>query len=200
MTTTSNNMPEPTPEATALQKKCDDEFAWYEKERPSLVKSEIDSEKNYDTLLVTLSTLAIGSSFTVLKDVTRTSSASALILLAWLTFGLCLFIALADRLLSYWTHRRWRQILDAKFAPWQEGARERALAEYPNIRLIWLLPWLKWIGLLWLLLGMIFLMVFVFIATGVAPDVPKSATPVIVNVYNSPPSTTITSSSTRAGP
>jgi len=200
MANTSNNMPEPTPEATALQKKCDDEFAWYEKERPSLVKSEIDSEKNYDTLLVTLSTLAIGSSFTVLKDVTRTSSASALILLAWLTFGLCLFTALADRLLSYWTHRRWRQILDAKFAPWQEGARERALAEYPNIRLIWLLSWLKWIGLLWLLLGMIFLMVFVFIATGVAPEVPKPATPVIVNVYNSPPSTTTISSSTRASP
>jgi hypothetical protein len=195
---TSPNPPDPTPDKSALQKKCDDEFDWYENERPILTKAEIEAEKNYDTLLVTLSTLAIGSSFVVMKDVVRSPSASAFIVLAWCAFGLCLFVALVDRLLSYWTHLCWRKIIDKEFSPWREGARERALSAYPGIRFIWLLPWLKWVGFGLLLVGMLFLMAFVFVGTGTTAAEPKPQTPIVVNVYNGSPPTT--APATRASP
>jgi hypothetical protein len=190
------NIPTPIPsplDEEALRKlKCDDEFSRFDKERDTLTKAELENEKGYDTLLVTLSTLAIGSSFTILKDILRTTGASALIILSWSAFGLCLFIALADKLLSYWTHKKWREVLDAEFKTWREGAWERAQAKYPGIKFVRALPHLKWVAFVALLFGVIFLMAFVFVGTGAPPAEEKTpAPPVTVNVYNGASPTTV---------
>jgi hypothetical protein len=175
-----------------LQKKCADEYARFLAARETLTKSELEAEKNYDTLLVSLSTLAIASSFTILKDVVRSSSASALIVLSWLTFGLCLLIALTDRLLTYYAHRKYRQFLDAEFTgTWAgPGAFERAQAKYEQLKWRKPIKFLKWTAAGFLAIGLVLLMMFVFIGTGQPVVEAKPASPVIVNVYNSATPTT----------
>lgn len=188
---------QPSAADVELQRKCDDEFERYDKVRADVVEAERKAETNYDTLLVTLSTLAIGTSFTVLKDVVKASGSSALLIWSWVALGVCLILALSDRLLTYWTHMRWRELLDAEFgagdAPWREGAWDRALKKYDEMRLIKVLPWLKWFGFGSLLIGLVFLMAFVFSGREGAPTTdaaPVAAmaqspqAPVIVNNYN----------------
>lgn len=174
-------------ERDTLEKQCDDEYARYLPEREQLKKSELDAEKNYDTLLVSLSTLAIGSSFTVLKDIVQHASAIALIVLAWIALGICLLSALVDRLLTYYGHKEYRRLLDKEFTgTWSgPGAFDRAYAAYKKIWWRKPLPYMKWFGFVFLSVGLILLMVFIFIAMGAKSSDEKPSVPVVVNVYNS---------------
>ena len=63
---------------------------------------------------------------------------------------------------------KWRDTLDAEFTNWTQGAWERAREKCPKIKCAWMLPHLKWIAFVSLLFGIVFLMAFVFVATGSA--------------------------------
>jgi hypothetical protein len=169
----------------ALQKQCDEEFARYGKERETLLKAELEAEKSFDTTLVTISTLAIGSSFTVFKDVVKAGSATPLIVLAWILLGVCLFSALTDRLLSYFAHMKWRDMLDDEFNNWVAnggaGAWERVLPKYEQIAGVKILRALKWVSFGSLAGGVLFLMLFVISSS---PQTQAPAVPVTVNQYN----------------
>lgn len=114
---------------------CDREFDLYEPERQELRKTELDAEKNYDTMLVTLSSLALGLSLTILKDFVGKDKAVWLwsIGLAWAAFVACLLLALWDKRLTFRTHRAWRELLDEKFADWKPGTWDDALKNYDRI-------------------------------------------------------------------
>src|SRR4051794_19125084 len=103
------------------------EFERYYKERDELVKAKLKADENYDTLLVTISTLALGASLT--KDwVNRgTGASAAFIITAWICFALCLLVSLAHRGLTYYTHDKWIGMLDAAFSDWQPNAAGRAV-------------------------------------------------------------------------
>jgi hypothetical protein len=179
--------------ADDLQKKCDEEFTRYEVERAAVVKSEQEAEKNDDTALLTISTLAIGASFTVFKDVVRANSATCLIIMSWVSFSVCLFTALLDRLWSYDTHQKWRNVLDVEFSNWEAnggaGAWGRVLPKYDEIRFVKILPRLKYVGLWSLFVGLVFLMLFAIFATPSPQSNPigtssPSSPNVVVNQYS----------------
>ncbi len=165
-----------------LQQVCDEEFQRFEKHRGELIKGQLEGEKNYDTLLVALSTLAIGSSFTIVKDITK-GNAAPLMVVAWVTLATCLFLALIDRLLTYAAHRRSREIFDEEFAAWSEGAWSRGQARSAALWHNRALDRLKWACFGTLALGVVFLMLSVFVGWQSSPSQPPSP-PVIVNVYN----------------
>ena len=175
---------------------CDDEFVRYEKHRSDLTKAELEAEKNFDTVLASLASLAIGSSFTVLKDITKGAGAT-LIITAWVALGICVFSSLLDRLLTYLTHQKWRLKFDNEFETWSEGAWQRGLDAYDKLPLINALPWLKWVSLSTLFIGVILLLAAVLYGWNVTSVVsaPASATatsplpPITVNVYALQPTT-----------
>lgn len=140
---------------------CNDEFERYEKYRAELVKGQLEGEKNYDTTLVTLSTVAIGASFTVVKDL---HGGLLLIGCAWFFLSVCLFIALIDRLQTYLVHKKTREIFDRHFGNWTTtgvGTWDAASAEANGLFRNKYLHWLKWICFGSLLLGVAFLMLAV---------------------------------------
>lgn len=171
-----------------LQQKCDDEFARFEKHRAELIKGQLEGEKNYDTLLVALSTLAIGSSFTIVKDITK-GNAAPLMILAWVALACCLFAALVDRLLTYAAHRRTREVFDEEFSAWSEGAWARAENRSAGLWHNRVLDRLKWVCFGSLALGVLFLMMSVFVGWQASSSTPTSP-PVIINVYNGSSPTT----------
>jgi len=189
-----------------LQKRCDEEFARYHKERDTIIKNELEAEKNFDTTLLSLSTLAIGASLTIYKDIVRAGSATPLIVISWLFLGICIFASLTDRLLSYFTHKQWRDILDGEFTHYVErggvGAWDRVLPKYEEIPWVKHLPKLKWVSFGTLALGIVFLMLFVLIAEPpkatpvVAPLVTVAPTPVSVVVYAATTQPTVSTSPT----
>jgi hypothetical protein len=164
------------------------EFAWYKEERAILTKVELETEKNYDTLLVTLSTLAIGASFALMQVTVRSSFTSAWLVVSWIAFGLCLLISLVDRLMSYWTHLWLRERMDAQFDHWSEGAKDRALDAHRENLFIKLLRWLKWVSFVLIVIGIFSLMIFAFAGAGEeameSPKPPMPIAPIVVNVYN----------------
>jgi hypothetical protein len=134
-------------EKAAREKACDNEFARYNKERDSLIKTELDAEKNYDTLLVTLSTGVIGASYVLLKDAGKMPPSTYEFLIAsWVSLSLCLFGALVDRLLTYISHQKLRGAMDNQFSGWSgPGAMERAITDYNKLRWPNVLPIMKWV-------------------------------------------------------
>jgi Na+-transporting methylmalonyl-CoA/oxaloacetate decarboxylase gamma subunit len=170
-----------TAQNSEWEKFRDEEFDKYYSHRDSTCKAEDEAEKNFDTTLITLATLAIGSTFTVLKDITKGSGA-VFIFLSWLALGMCLFSALVDRLLSYTTHKEWREIFDREFGIWKPGAWERAVAAHKTIRFVNWLPHLKWVGFWCLLGGVVFLMIGIMVDWRATDSSPQQS-PVIVNVY-----------------
>lgn len=152
----------PTKAEPSPPDECDRDFDRYERERPDVVKSELESEKNYDTLLVTLSTVALGTSLTVLKDVVGNDKAGQFWALgaAWVAFVVSLAAALYHRKLTYETHKKWREILDEEFTSWKSGAWTRAMEAYHRIPGIKAVDHMKNVAYWALIVGVVFLSVF----------------------------------------
>lgn len=169
------------PEDQQWLKIRDEEFEKYYKQREETCEAEDDAEKSYDTTLMTLASLAIGSTFTLLKDI-NTGGAAFLIFLSWIALGLCLFTALIDRLLSYTTHKTWREGFDNEFNKWSEGSWKRAVAAHQTIPFVNWLPTLKWVGFWSLLAGIVLLLLGGIVGWHSKAPQPNPA-PITVNVY-----------------
>jgi hypothetical protein len=176
------------------QSRADKEHDRYTKERSDLVKAESDSEKNFDTLLVTISSIAIAASFTLMKDVVK--GTNGWIIAAWALLGVCLVGSLIDRMYTYRCHKKWRDRLDDVFNNYDlhcGHAWKEADARLQDLRAekVWyvfpaekFLDRIKFINAGGLIFGLIALMIYVYV--GSAPQAPAAAPqPVIVNVYNS---------------
>jgi hypothetical protein len=192
--------------STAEKSQCDQEFDWYESERPELRRAEFDTEKNYDTLLATAAGLFLGFGLTTLKDFASIANAIWLpvLMLACLCFTASLFLALYDKKLTYESHKAWRELIDLKFLKWKPGAREAALAEYDSLPGIRLIPRIK-LWAWWLLvvgIGLLLLVVFVNVLVRVyaapinAPQPSASSTA----VPGSPATGAVTGSSATGTP
>jgi hypothetical protein len=100
--------------------------------------------------------------------------------------GICLFTTLADRLLSYTTHKAYREELNQRFDKWKPGTWRSAVISRTKIRYVKLLPMLKHVGFWSLLGGVILFMVGVLVGrkpTSPAPPPPPPPATTIVNVY-----------------
>jgi hypothetical protein len=93
-------------------------FVQYFKERDDYIKAALDAERSYDTLLASISTLALGASFT--KDWVNSSSCASDVFLvaAWTGFASCLILSLLHRYLTYWVHRDWIEKIGQMFKNW----------------------------------------------------------------------------------
>lgn len=172
-----------------LQAACDKEFDLYEKHRERLVQGQLEGEKGYDTLLVTLSSAALGGSAFVLQGMKRGSGAAALIGIAWIALCICLGSSLLDALLTYLSHKRSREIYDKHFEKWKEpGAWAAAGRESDRLWHRRVLRVTKWLGLCALVVGVIPLFIAFFVTWGAqANDDNNSAAPSqLVNVHTSP--------------
>jgi hypothetical protein len=151
------------PDPVDFDAECKREFDLYEPERQELRKAELDAEKNYDTMMVTLSSLAIGVSLTVVKDFIGKDKARWLLSigLALLAFVACLILAFWDKKLTFRTHRAWREKLDDKFKNWKPGAWDEAQSEYHLIAGINCIDKIKNAAEVCLISGIVLLTVFV---------------------------------------
>lgn len=111
----------------------DRDFGRYYKEREEWVKAMLAAEQSYDTLLVTISTLALGASLT--KDwVTRPSGIGDFFLvLGWLAFVLCLGLSLLHRYWTYYTHQIWIDKCDEVFGTWSPDVWSRCSTAYDSV-------------------------------------------------------------------
>jgi hypothetical protein len=108
-------------------------FVQYFKERDDYIKAALDAERSYDTLLASISTLALGASFT--KDWVNSSSGAGNVFLvfAWFGFASCLILSLLHRYLTYWVHRDWVDKIGQMFKNWTPDIWERIDAEYEKM-------------------------------------------------------------------
>lgn len=136
--------------------------ARYDAYRDFVAKAEMDAEKNFDTLLITLATLALGSNLAILKEVTD-AKAIIIIIVAWLALILCVFAALLDRYMSYTTHKAWRLRFDKTFAQAKDATWFEEAVAYDHIRGVQWLPRLKKFAFLSLAVGVLLLMLGIVI-------------------------------------
>lgn len=182
----------------AKQSRATAEHERYKSERSDLLSAENDAEKNFDTLLVTISSIAIAASFTLMKDVVKATTGS--LVLAWLCLGICLVGSLVDRLYTYHFHKQYRKCLDDVFMKyhehpghgWSEAQARRAEL---CARRIWslfpaekFLTAIKWMNAGFLALGLAALMLYVSIngnaGNGVASST-NGSVPLNINVISS---------------
>jgi len=179
----------------AKQARTDSEHERYTTERGDLIKAEGETEKNLDGLLVTISTLAIGASLTLLKDVAK--GPNGWLIFSWVMLTLCLVGSLADRIYSYKFHKNWRNELDDVFTNynahhrghgWKEADARLAALKVGKIWRLFkaeaFLDAIKWLNAGFLTLGLIGMMMNVYV--GAIPSAaPAPAAPsVTVNVFN----------------
>lgn len=181
--------PTPTPEEQWL-KSWAQEHGRYKVEREPLVKSELEAEKNFDSLIVTLASSALAGSVVLSKDFFADSSWTPLAITSWIFCSASLALALLDRYWTYKTHKKWRVLMDEALDQknWHPGAFERLKDQYQNIKFIRVLPHLKIAALTTLAIGVFTLLVFISIARRGAPTpMPAVASPngnVTVNVFS----------------
>lgn len=181
----------------AKDARASQEYSRYTTTRSDLLKAEGESEKNFDTILLTISSVAIAASFTLLKDVVK--GTNFWIIFAWILLVLCLVGSLIDRLYTYRFHQEWKLRLDDVFNnyllhcghAWKEAdARFNALRQEKIWRLFpaeQFLRKIKWANAIVLVLGIVSMMIYVYVgAEQQTPQTPiPAANPVIVNVFNS---------------
>lgn len=190
--------PPPRPDAPELSE--DDKWlnSWKEEhgryvlERTPLKEKELDAEKNFDTLVVTLASSALGGSVVVAKDLFATSAGILLAIACWLLCGASLAIALLDRHWTYQAHKKWRLMMDDALSHenWRPGAWERLDEAYDGIPHVRQLPELKRYALWTLGGGIVFLLAFVVVAASSRQAGPPKDEKVIVNVYTTTQPTT----------
>ena len=161
-----------------------EEHGRYLLERTPLKEKELDAERNFDTLVVTLASSALAASVVIAKDLFATSMGITLAVLSWLFCGASLGIALVDRHWTYQAHKKWRLMMDDALSheKWEPGAWDRLDKEYDQIPHVKQLPKLKQYALMTLGVGIVFLLVFVVVAASHPQAVPKDEK-MIVNVY-----------------
>jgi F0F1-type ATP synthase assembly protein I len=177
------------------QTRAQKEYDRYTKTQSDLAKSEAEAEKSFDTLLVTIATVAIGASFTLLKDVVK--GTNAWIIVAWLLLGLCVVGSLVDRLYTYQFHKKWKKQLDDVFNnyglhcghAWKEAMyrfsalrTERIWKFFPAEKFLHFIKWFNGVGLVF---GILALMIYVYAGAGPSsqPTATSAPGPVVVNVY-----------------
>jgi len=116
---------------------CDREYDKFETERDNLRKTELDAEKNYDTMLTTLSAGALAGCWQIWRDAIAKGqfTGAVWLLLSSLAFVVSLALALLDRKYTFDAHKKWRLILDSEFdtKKWKPGAFERADERYKEL-------------------------------------------------------------------
>jgi len=181
------------------------EYARYTTTRSDLLKAEGEAEKNFDTILLTISSVAIAASFTLIKDVVK--GTNGWIIVSWILLGICLVGSLIDRLYTYHFHREWKDCLDDVFKSYREHcghAWKEAEARLNGLRVrkIWkfcaaqlFLDKIKWVNSFALVLGLVAMMVYIYVGANAQPQItPTTAPAVTVNVYNSSTQPTINKS------
>ncbi len=169
---------ETNPEEAAKERSeiCDREFERYYKERDEWIKAQLEAERSYDALLVTISTLALGASLAKPPVVEAGSFSHVVLIIGWFAFVVCLLTSLAHRYLSYDTHKRWIDVVDAEFRNWAPGALPRAEAKYDSIPFIRFVEKLKLIAGIAVAFGVLLLMCFLMAnSTALAPQAPSVA-------------------------
>lgn len=171
----------PSPE----EAECNREFDLYEGYRKEVLPVEREAEKSFDTFLGTISVAAIGSTFTLLSDVSK-GAGKGWIIASWVFFAFCLLISLGDRLATYYVNKRGREIYDRHFAAWKSGAFAAATQEALRHPVNTVLNYTKYIATA--LFGIGLLLLLIGIASSWAGPSPSetSQSPVTVNVYNVP--------------
>ncbi len=182
----------PTP-----QELCDREFDKYETERETLRKTELDAEKNYDTMLTTLSAGALAGCWTVWTNISSGKSPDYGIFLlgiAWVSFAVSLAASLLDRKFTYDAHKSWRKTLDEEFQNWSVGAFQRADEKYEKLPGIKTLRYIKNVSLWTLFIGIGFFTIFLMLnykATAISPTptlAPIAPSSQVTNVIVASPS------------
>jgi hypothetical protein len=173
-----------------IQIDIDNEFERYYKEREQWAKVQLESERSYDALLVTISTLALGASLTKDWSGHGRSSDRGVLIVGWIAFVLCLLISLAHRYLSFLTHKRWIAVVDAEFEnkPFECGAMARAGKKYEKIPFIRIVESLKLVAGCAVIVGVTCSLIILIgnsEAQPVAVAQPSPTAPVI-NIYNAP--------------
>jgi hypothetical protein len=161
-----------------------EEYGRYVLERPPLKEKELADERNFDNLIVTLATAALGGSIVVAKDLFSSSAGIWFAILSWLLCGGSLTIALLDRHWTYQAHKKWRDMMDEEMShkKWQPGAWDRLDKEYDNIPHVKLLPKMKEYAL-WALGGGIVLLLIFIAVEALNRQAASKDEKVIVNVY-----------------
>ena len=161
-----------------------EEHGRYVLERAPLKEKELDAEKNFDALVVTLASSALAGSVVVAKDLFPTAGGLALAIISWLLSGASLAIALTDRHWTYQAHKKWRLMMDDAIShdKWKPGAWDRLDKEYNDIPHVKQLPRLKQYALWALGGGILFLLIFIVVAASNRQTAPKDEK-VIINVY-----------------
>lgn len=127
----SKQLNEPVSDSDHERRACD--FQQYYKERESWKKAMSDADASYDTLLASISTLALGA--TLAKDWTESTNGigNVFIVIAWIGFACCLGLSLLHRYWSYYTHRMYIEKCDAVFSDWSPDVWKRCDEAYDSI-------------------------------------------------------------------
>ena len=124
------------------------DFQRYWKERDEWVKAMLDAERSYDTLLVTISTLALGASLTKDWVAKPTGLGDFFLVLAWTAFAACLGLSLLHRYWTHYTHQTWISECDKVFKEWTPDVWERCDTAYNNVPKIKVVESVKmWAGI-----------------------------------------------------
>jgi len=161
--------------ADSENQKCDREFEQYYKEREGWIACQLDAERSYDALLVTISTLAVGASLT--KDWSdRPSPIKVFLVIGWIGFLGCLVCSLLHRYLTFYTHKKWVNVVDDEFTAWKPGAFQRALKKYDEIPFIKRVEILKIVAGCLVGIGVLSLLLLLLLGLGatVEPSQPQA--------------------------
>ena len=152
----------PTDARPSRKEICDLEYAHYYKERDGWTEVQLEAEKSYDNQLIGISTLALGALFTQVNGIHGGTGQRTLFVLSLIFFGLCLVSSLLHSYCTYYTHKRWVEIVDAEFDPekWEPNAFQRALERYDSIPFIRMVERFKAIGGIALAMGLLLLAIF----------------------------------------
>lgn len=109
------------------------DFQRYYKERDEWIKAMLDAERSYDTLLVSISTLALGASLTKGWVTRRTGLGDFFQITAWIAFAACLCLSLLHRYWTHSTHRIYVEKNDEVFSNWTPDAWDRVNRAYDSV-------------------------------------------------------------------
>src|ERR1041384_6345356 len=169
----------------------DRDFQRYYKEREEWVKAMLDAERSYDTLLVTISTLALGASLTKDWVAKQTGVGDIFLVLAWTSFAACLVLSLLHRYWTHSTHQIWIDKCDEVFDSWTPDVWERCDCAYNEVPRVKLVERVKtWAGIaVGIGIASSFVLLIVERYTGPKADLPATLLPFnqTINIY--PPST-----------
>lgn len=181
-----DSLPQETPDDSHREQRERD-FQRYNKERDEWVKAMLDAERSYDTLLVTISTLALGASLTKDWVARQTGIGDFFLVLSWTGFAVCLGLSLLHRYWTHYTHQTWIDKCDEVFKTWTPDVWTRcdsAYNEVPKVRIVEKVK--KWAGIavgIGIASSFCLLIVERYSGPKVAPGAPAFPFSQTINVY-----------------